>query len=204
VRELRDYQERMKDYFHSYKHPAILAEMRLGKTLVVVRAIQEEEHKKILINGPMNCFRSWKKELTLEGEKFFEAYGCSSAERTAQVIKAYDTPGRTWCLMNLEGYRHVPEIVDVPWDIVGVDESVKLKNPKAQISQLFQTSFRNVKKRFILTGMIRPEHDLDLFMQFAFLHGEFMGKRGFYKFREQFFEPDENEFTWSPKKGLRA
>lgn len=203
MREYRPHQVPMHDYFVDFKSPALLVEMRLGKTLVTIRGLIEKGYEKILINAPKSAMISWKNELAKEGERWASAYGVPAEVRERRVINAFERPGRVWVLMNYEGYRSVPEISDMPWHAVIADESVKIKNPKAKVSYTLTKKFRNADCRAILTGLIAPESELDLYMQFAFLQGTFMGCYSYWNFREKFFEPDPTGYNWIPRKGVR-
>ena len=68
-RPLRLYQKQALSYINRVKHPALFLEMRLGKTLIVVRWIKSHpEIKTILVVSPYSAFYGWKRELRLEGE----------------------------------------------------------------------------------------------------------------------------------------
>jgi hypothetical protein len=193
----------MDEYFVRTNHPALLVEMRLGKTLVTIRGLRAKGCEKILIAAPINAMVSWKEQLREEGEEFVEAYGMSSEKRAKRVVDALDRSGRVWTLVNYEGFNFVPEIAEAPWCAVSADESVKLKNPKSKVSKAFVKDFRNVECRSILTGLVTPESDMDLFQQFCFLHGRFMNKKNFWNWRTEFFEPDASGYGWVPKKGTK-
>lgn len=199
----RPHQENMYQYFTDTNHPALLVEMRLGKTLVTIRGLVEKGCNRILVAAPINAMLSWKEQLEEEGIEFVEAYGMSSAKREQRILQALDRKDRVVTLVNYEGFRFVPEMAQVPWETVVADESVKLKNPQAQVSRAFAKQFRDVDCRVILTGLVAPESDLDLFQQFLFLHGRFMNKKNFYNWRSEFFEPDPTGYSWIPKAGTR-
>lgn len=204
VRPLLKHQDGGVEYFLSTDSPALLWEMRLGKTLVAVRGtIARKDSIRNLVNAPINAMSSWEKELYLEDEIYVKAYACSSKERATAIDKALSYGKRVWVLVNFEGYRHLKQIADIPWDSVIVDESVKLKNPQAQVSQLFAEKFRNVKYRAILSGLVAPESELDLFQQFKFLHGQFMSKQGYYSFRNTYFDQSPDGYSYLPKKGIK-
>lgn len=199
----RPHQEKMYDYFLNTTNPALLVEMRLGKTLVTIRGIKERGHEKNLVIAPINAMLPWKEQLEEEGEVFVEAYGMSSDKRAERIMQAKSMAGRVWTLVNYEGFNFLPEMTQVHWHSVIADESVKLKNPKSKISTILTKSFRDVDCRAILTGIVAPESLLDVFQQFLFLQGRFMNKKNFYYWRSEFFEPDVTGYSWIPKKGKK-
>lgn len=200
----RPHQEDMYKYFMNTVHPALLVEMRLGKTLVTIRGLVEKGYNRILVATTVNAMLSWKEQLREEGVEYIEAYGMSYAKREKRILEALDRTDRVVTLVNYEGLRCIPEISHLPWEAVIADESVKLKNPKAQVSRIFATQFRDVDCRAILTGLPAPESQLDLFQQFLFLHGRFMNKKSFYNWRSEFFEPDAMGYNWIPKPGTKT
>jgi hypothetical protein len=189
----------MHEYYVKTNHPALVVEMRLGKTLVTVRGTVEKGHNKIIVNAPINAMNSWEKELSLEGERFIRAYACPTKTRIDAISKAFEDDNRVWVLMNYEGYRYVPRAAELDWDCAICDESVKLKNPKSQVSGIFAEGFRRVKSRVILTGLIAPESQLDIFQQFKFLHGRFMNRYSYWQFRSEYFQVDAMGYAWSVK-----
>lgn len=199
----RPHQEDMYKYFVSTANPALLVEMRLGKTLVTIRGLVAKGCERILVAAPINAMVSWKEQLEEEGIQYIEAYGMSSTKRDQKIVESLNTKGTVVTLVNYEGFRFVPEIAQVPWDAVVADESVKLKNPKAQISRIFSQNFRDVECRSILTGLVAPESELDVFQQFLFLHGRFMNRKNFYNWRAEFFEIDFTSYSWVPKPGIK-
>lgn len=193
------HQQAMEDYWVQTTNPKLVVEMRLGKTLVAVRGTIKKGCIKTVINAPINAMTAWEKELNLEGENFIRAYACETKKRIQAVSSAFDHDKRVWVLVNFEGYRWVPRISELTWDMAIADESVKLKNPKSQISQLFAEGFRTTKHRAILSGMIAPESELDIFQQFKFCDGRFMNKYSYWSFRSEYFKVDDLGYTWSPK-----
>ena len=199
----RPHQVKMDDYFAKVNHPALLVEMRLGKTLVTIRGLVAKGVQRILVAAPINAMVSWKEQLIEEGEEFIEAYGMSSALREQRILEAVHVQHRIWVLVNYEGFLFVPEMARVPWDAVVADESVKLKNPQAKVSKAFTKNFRNVPHRVLLTGLAAPESELDLFQQFLYLHSRFMGHHNFYHWRNEFFAPHYLGYSWVPKSGVK-
>ncbi len=84
----------------------------------------------------------------------------------------------------------------VRWDAVVLDESTSVKNPKARITRFFLENFRDVPHRWILTGEPRPESDLDLWSQFAFLDGQAFGHDSYWGWRNAEFHPREGGWGW--------
>lgn len=89
-------------------------------------------------------------------------------------------------LCNYEGLRSEPLIAALPWKLVIADESTEFKGWKSKISKIMtgemrikrgvkMASFPEAEHRAILTGSIAPEDYRDIFNQFKFVDGHFMG-----------------------------
>jgi SNF2 family DNA or RNA helicase len=169
-------------------HPALFLDMRLGKTLITIRRILsmgENAGVSTLIVAPYSALYGWRRELELEGvppSDITELYGARD-ERYTLLCK-----GIPFCLINKEGFLALPEIAQRHWDVVVCDESTFLKNPKSKVSKFFCHNFRNVYKRFILTGTPAPETELDLFQQLYFLDPSILGFKNYWEFRHAYFQ----------------
>ena len=190
MRSLYPYQEKALAYCLKNRHPALFMEMRLGKSLVTIRACQQKQAKKILIVGPLSTFPDWQDELKEEGVRYVDV------DRTS----GYDFTVPGYYLVNYERLRIESEITNLNWDVVVLDESTRIKNPKAEITKVCTKNFRDVSHRFILSGLPAPEGPEDFFTQFQFLRSGFMGCRNYWNWRENNFR--QIGYDWFPKAGM--
>jgi hypothetical protein len=109
------------------------------------------------------------------------------------------TPG--WFLINYEALR--PDILDQPWDGIIIDESTRIRNPKANITKLLLNHTDHVKHKAMLTGLPNPEASWDYFCQFQFLHGHFMGMDNYWAWRHRYFHQGVPSWNWQPNRGTR-
>lgn len=232
-RELMNHQKDAIKYADTTDHPALVMDMRTGKTLTVIRWLHsiKEQVKTVLVLAPVAVLEAWEKELRLEREPYLTCYGESFEEREAKIAELwFGETGARFLLMNYEAvlfmgekrsrmvtvegqvdaegnplkkrieWRDVPDLGYLPWGAVILDESTRIKNPKAQITKVCTRGFRFAEHRSILTGLPNPEGPLELFTQYLFLDGHFMGYTDFWKWRVDYFEQDR--FTWVPKPGV--
>jgi len=175
-------------------------EMRLGKTLVCIRWLSDQVGP-FLIVAPVEALSGWVDELQGDGISFNRIrllYG--SKKQRIEGIKS--APPDAWCLINYEGLRVIgKEIKDHHWDAVVLDESTRIRNPKAGITKYCLASFNDVQRKAILTGLPDPEGPMDYFCQMAFLHGSFMGSHNFWMFRHKHFTTDAKGWEWRPRTG---
>ena len=190
--------------------PAVFVEMRLGKTLLAIRRVKTyaptiRAGLLVLVVGPNSVLDGWRAELEKEDEHPpFSLIG-TKKQRKEKLKQACDLccwdPERSWCLINREGYRSLPqELRSTKWDCVILDESTFLKNPRSKMSKFFCRNFRNAPHRWCLTGMPMPESSLDVVPQMLFLHGEWMGCKNFWEWRNRYCELVG--FKWELKTGM--
>ena len=201
LRTFMEHQIKAFNYARERTHPAFFMEMRLGKTIVVIRWVQSlnldpfyrmneaTDSFPCLVVAPMSVLEAWEKELTLEGEKFIVVHGRSFDKRTEAVVnEAFGVKGRTWVLINYESLRATPGLASLPWWVAALDESIYIKNQTSKISKLCVSGFRETEHRTILSGLPTTESELELYQQFAFLHGSFMNAETVWQFRNKYFE----------------
>ena len=167
----------MLQHLNNVEHPALYCVMRLGKTIVVVRHIvKTNQYERILIIGPISTFSSWEEEVLHQDNKKILPYFGGSKER-GKLFN--DLISYKWVFANIETYLVSPQINTLKWDCVVFDESVKLKgaakniekynNKKPNISKYYCSSFRDAKKRILLSGFPAPHSELDYYQQLKFL-----------------------------------
>jgi SNF2 family DNA or RNA helicase len=203
---MREFYPHQHDAFHyllEANSGALFMEMRLGKTLVVVRWLdylssRTPGHRfRTLVVAPNSALHAWENELELEGE---DNVVRPSGTRKKRLEALATLP--KWCLLNKEAFLSVPQIAQHKWDAVIVDESTFLKGPKAKVSRFYATNFRDVPHRCIMSGLPNPEGSLDFFQQFKFLYGNMMGHANYWSFRQRFFHPGGFlGYDWIPNRG---
>jgi SNF2 family DNA or RNA helicase len=213
------HQERALDYALNRTAIALIMEMRLGKTLVAIRWMEAWRSTlnenptsfpglslpvRFLVVAPLSVLSAWANELALEriSETDITLIRGSKLKRTTLVQEPSTS---TYHLVNYEALRATPEIANLPWSAIVLDESVVIRNPKALISKALIRNFSHVPLRGILTGLPAPESPLDYFCQYRFLENDkFMGCGNYWDFRKKFFLPaDASGWDWQPLPGAR-
>jgi SNF2 family DNA or RNA helicase len=194
-RPLYDFQRDVYYYTGRVQHPAMLLQMRLGKTIITTRRILRTfpNTSGILIVAPTCALDAWEQELLKENVPQNEICYLTGT-RTERFHRLCNRTA--FSLINREGFRALPEIATHNWDAVICDESTFLKNPKAQVTKFFCENFRTVPQRWILSGLIAPECDLEIFQQLYFLDPTILGMKSYWQFRFQFFE-QIRPYKWS-------
>lgn len=176
---------------------ALFLEMRLGKTLIAIRWAARRPAPRLVV-APLSVLLAWQSELTQEGQT-----SCLLAGPKADRLYDFQKSGAHWALINYEGLYPSPDgmtqaVATYPWQTVILDESVRIRNPKAQITRLCTRHFAYVPNRAILSGLPNPEGPLDFFEQFRFLGITLLGCSNYWAFRKKYFTVDTRGFAWSP------
>lgn len=208
------YQEKVFDWAKTQDNLALFLEMRLGKTLVVIRWCKykiatkklgkERGGPRVLIICPKTIIPNWCNELEDDGIKPIVL----NTQRIRQVNGFLGMiPG--YFIINYEGVTGT-NIAEMEWDIVILDESSKMKDPKTKITKILlgedPEQAEKLKKgltkddlikpilhkatcKAILTGSPAPENAIDYFNQLKFLFGSVLTLDNYYRFRNKFFYP---------------
>lgn len=198
LKQLRSYQKDALLYTNSHCHRALYMEMRLGKTLIVIRKVKIENGKLNLVIGPYSVLSGWIDQLTEDNEKNIIVIEGTKEKRKQIVFSITKQECRQWVLTNIESHASVPEIAGIQWDNVILDESVVIKNPKAAITKFFIKYFRSVKHRWVLCGTPAPENELEYYCQMKFLDPKIFNVPNYYRFRNKFFTTnDRSNFDYN-------
>ena len=199
-KSLFPYQKKALAYAQSRSRVALFMEMRLGKTLVCIRWLTGKAGP-FLIVAPVEALSGWENEL--QGERVSRTsikmlYGT----KKQRLDELATTDNQSWCLINYEGLRVIDKAVNsIPWGAVILDESTRIRNPKARTTKYCLSSFGNVPYKAVLTGLPDPEGPMDYYCQMSFLNGGFLGCHNYWMFRHKFFKTDVRGWNWEPKSG---
>lgn len=193
---LRPYQATSLDRARVFHRLPLFLQMRLGKCIVSIRWALTWTPARVLVVAPLTTLRGWQEDLDDEGLGHVTLLGTPK-----QRYDLAATSDAQWHLVNYEGLRGLREktdFADLPYDVVILDESTCIKN-RVQVTRDCQELFAHVPYRAILSGEPTPEGIEDIFEQFKFLDGHFMGHDNFFKWRFENFQREG--FAWFPKPG---
>lgn len=199
-RPLFPHQQRALDYAAKRSRIALFMEMRLGKSAVAIRWARHHQLDRVLILGPTSVLPGWIDELMVEGVRASDIHFLTGTTLVRRAIAAEIDTG--WALANYETVRYQPDILAMAWDGLILDESTRIRNPRAQITKLCLKASSHIVYRAVLSGLPAPESPLDYWCQMAFLHGGFMESYNYWAFRQRYFYPDISGYDWLPKTGV--
>lgn len=187
MKRLLKHQLQALDYAKPLARIALFMEMRLGKTLVAIRWVEAnaKDIKRTLVLSPKSVLPNWYEELLEEGYALEDIKLLEGT--TQQRENQCQNNEAKWFLTNYETITHNPAIARLKWDCIILDESTKIRNPKADITKILikQTSIHTMYKA-ILTGLPCPESELDYIEQFRFLYGSFMRENNYWWWRKKY------------------
>ena len=191
-----NYQKYVIEFIKQHPIAAILLDMGMGKTSIVLSALNELmydsfEVTKILIIAPLRVARNtWSDEIKkwdhLKGLRYSIAVG-TAAERKKALAEDADI-----FIINRENVQWLVEQSGVPFDfdMVVIDELSSFKNWQAKRFKSFMKVRPMVKRVVGLTGTPSSNGLMDLFAEFKVLDmGERLG-RFIGQYRVNYFKPD--------------
>lgn len=173
--DLLPYQREAFAWAASRPRIGLFLEMRLGKSRIAIAWAEKQTptDQRILVVCPNAVVTSWIDE-------FLKLKAPAPADLRHGLSQE---DWRRWNLINYEALLRPKPIHEYAWGCVILDESPRIKNPKAKTSQIVCDSFRHCPRKAILSGNPAPESPLDYYQQFKFLFGQFLGMRSYWNFR---------------------
>ena len=202
-----DYQKYAVDFIETHPQAAVLLECGLGKTSITLTALNDmlfdsfNVHKVLIIAPIRVCKNSWAAEIGkwdhLKDLSYSLVLG-SREQRLSALQKKADL-----YIINRENVQWLIEESGLPFDfdMVVIDELSGFKNQQSKRFKAMRKVRPFLKRIVGLTGTPCSNGLMDLWAQFRLLDmGERLGKR-IGQYREAYFTPDWNGFTYTPRKG---
>ena len=202
-----EYQKYAIDFIETHPQAAVLLECGLGKTSITLTALNDmlfdsfDVHKVLIIAPIRVCKNSWAAEIDkwehLKEITYSLVLG-SLEQRLAALEKKADL-----YIINRENVQWLIESSGMPFDFdaVIIDELSSFKNHQSKRFKALRKVRPFVKRIIGLTGTPCSNGLMDLWAQFRLLDkGERLGKR-IGQYRDAYFTPDWNGFTYTPRKG---
>lgn len=172
----------------------LFLDMRLGKTRIAIRRARELGAKRVLIISPYSVMEEWERQLLEEGCK---SIALLSGNKIKRIKKLQEE--KIWTISNFEMAEKL-SLHEIHWDAKIVDESIKIANPKAKVTKYLTTAFSPSKFDTVLCGNPAPESEMQLFCQFKFCFGNFMGYKNFWGWRNKYYI--NLGYDWAPMPGV--
>jgi len=219
-----DYQKAGIRFMCDHPHCGVFADPGGGKTAMTLAAFSLLRNiaqvKRALIIAPrLVCYDVWPNEI----QKWDQFNGLThrilhGGEKAQSIFQEVVEPKADICLVNPEAtdylFSFFPEQwfkrksgppVDMPWDMLIIDESSKYKNQGSVRFKALKKYHKLFKRRVILTGTPTPNGIMDLWSQIYLLDsGASLGKN-ITEYRKRYFDVSNTYTsqynTWEPKRG---
>lgn len=173
------------------KRFALLMEMGTGKTKVAIDALQYWYERKdwqvSLVLAPKAILHNWTREVEVHGRSL-TARVIEGTPKQKVAIASTPKPGTVY-VMNYEGLLNedlFEALQRLPIGAMILDESTRIKNPKARQTKLSWKLGKHVPLKLVLTGTPITQSPLDAFGQFFFLDPAILRHTSYYSFRNEF------------------
>lgn len=186
MRKLKPYQQIVFEELKEKDRAGLFLQMRLGKTVISVKWVAYKKAKRILVLCPKSVMPGWIEELYEEGyRKNNFSLVAGPTEQKYEELKVNHF-GTHFYVTNHETVTHCVECLKLPWDCIIIDESTKIRNPKADITNYVNNNTDHVKYKLNLSGLPNPESSKDFVEQMRFLQRDFMNTKNFWVWREKY------------------
>ena len=196
--EIKDFKFATEPFWHqkvsfnfarALPQSALFLEQGLGKAKLLIDLatwrFRKNQIKRILVVCPNSVVGQWLEELKKHGHNDFNkviALTGSKEKRTKELIKFAQDDTVGWIITNYDSLRALSETLlklqrqkIKCFDMIGLDESSKIKHYQSQRSKLSWRLGLTVQYRNILTGTPITQSAEDIFGQYRFLKCEVFG-----------------------------
>jgi SNF2 family DNA or RNA helicase len=210
--DLREYQNRIVTYLYEHNEALCVARMGGGKTISALTAIDELITDKIirhaLVIAPKRVANSvWPDEIQSWAHTSGLSYTLltgNPAQRLQRLRMAHTTH-ITLVGIDLVGWllEAIDPNPDNPiFDLLVIDEISKLRDPTGVRAKALAKNAPVWKMIWGLSGTLRPNSAMDLFMPARIVTRGKLWGRSFYKWRQEHFYPtDRNGYQWAALPG---
>lgn len=190
---------RAAEPFNSF---AFFMDTGTGKTFVLTRIITEKtayEGIKSIVVCPLSVIDAvWFPEM----KKFSPHLRIVNLWKASKKKKLPNPDIFDVALINYESLYRLPEAYLRQFQLIGLDESSKMKNPRARVTKFLLKIQDRFKYRYILSATPAPNNPLEYWPQMHFVNPEVLGK-SYYGFRARNFNSyGYGGYQWAPKKGF--
>lgn len=168
---MRGYQRRALRFILRRRFGALLIDMGLGKTIIMLTAILDllisREIKSVLLVAPIRVIQAvWQQE-ALEWQHTRKLRFSLIHGKPHERMAALQKPAHIY-MINPEGLKWLRGIMGNrpwPWDMLVVDESTEFTTPNTVRFKSLRKGLRHFKRRYVMTGTPTPRSLLQLWSQ---------------------------------------
>jgi SNF2 family DNA or RNA helicase len=185
------------------RHFALLLDMGTGKTKIAIDSCAwlyaKGKIDAVLVIAPNGVHSNWEGELKIHMPdwcnyiaRIYNAKGNTKKYKDYMSALGKGAEGLKFLLMNVEamatktGQAYAEKLTRIYRTFTIVDESSKIKNPKAKRTKACIKVGRKSSYTRILTGTVVTQSPLDTYSQFDFLSPEILGFGSYFTFKARY------------------
>ena len=178
--------------FADRQYAALFCEMGTGKTKMAIDFIRHSFQtaggiRPVLIICPIIAMHNWADEFTKHSNVGGKVQVLDHKLKSKNIARM-KVPGKAIYVVNFDKVTTLfDELVQIPWHVIVVDESHRIKNGKAVRTKDIIRLAPFSDKRLILTGTPVLNTEIDVYWQIFFLDGGKAFGPNFFAFRNKWF-----------------
>ena len=188
-----DHQRRAMAFALNVPRSNLWLDLGLGKTYTAINVAryrwQQGQVFKVLVLAPVSILRQWAREVKKYAPEATASVVCGPSRLKANIIRnAPNGGGLHFTLMSYESAVGLKApIIETQYDMLIMDESTKIKNPKAQRSTSAIQIASSIPYAMALSGLPYLNNPIDLYSQFRAIDSTVYGEN-LYRFEKKYVE----------------
>ena len=187
---LRPYQRVDVEFLTMRKNAAVFNEQRTGKTPTTLLAVKSRMNKGIIV-CPAGLKLNWSREAQAWINRSSTVVSGTKKRRT-RLYKEFAEADRGILILSYETLRSDLTLVDMPYDVLIVDEAHRLRNYRTKQSGAVYDIAKQAQHVFALTGTPAVNHPADIFGILKLLRPK--KYTSYWNFVERYFGYEQSRF----------
>ena len=187
---LRPYQRVDVEFLTMRKNAAVFNEQRTGKTPTTLLAVKSRMNKGIIV-CPAGLKLNWSREAQAWINRSSTVVSGNKKRRT-RLYKEFAEADKGILILSYETLRSDLTLVDMPYDVLIVDEAHRLRNYRTKQSGAVYDIAKQAQHVFALTGTPAVNHPADIFGILKLLRPK--KYTSYWNFVERYFGYEQSRF----------
>ena len=187
---LRPYQRVDVEFLKMRKNAAVFNEQRTGKTPTTLLAVKSRMNKGIIV-CPAGLKLNWSREAQAWINRSSTVVSGNKKRRT-RLYKEFAEADKGILILSYETLRSDLTLVDMPYDVLIVDEAHRLRNYRTKQSGAVYDIAKQAQHVFALTGTPAVNHPADIFGILKLLRPK--KYTSYWNFVERYFGYEQSRF----------
>lgn len=169
-------------FLHERAYAAVYSEPGTGKTRSLVCAAEAKKMQGVVCRALYVCPDAVRETAGVEIQRWTDLSVTVLRGSSEERVKQLRETDSFFYVLNYESCPLIlEELVKKSFDLVIMDESTRIKNPKANRTKALATIVKKCKVRWQATGSPMPTNPLDIHGQYSLLDRRILGDSDFFK-----------------------